>query len=103
MAVSSKVGRPYRVPDIDLRYDPNQELYDRFYEACRTLSYSDMKLLGRFFGLNWITIWRWKAGKTFPTQTIASQVILWVSTGKPLKTVTQAEAANSMFSGNILI
>ena len=97
MAVSAKVGRPYRVPDIDLKHDPEQELYDQFYEACRQLTYDDMILLGRFFGIHWITVWRWKAGHTFPKQGAAMQVILWVNDGKPTKTVTQAEAADTMF------
>ena len=98
MAVSSKVGRPYHVADIDFRHDPDQELYDEFYQACRTLTYCDMRLLGKAFGVHWITVWRWKAGQVFPMRKgIARQLIDWVVNGKPQKTVTQAEAADTMF------
>lgn len=97
MAVSAKVGRPYRVAVMDFRHDPEQELYDKFYKACRELTYPDMTVVGRAFGVHWITVWRWKAGQTFPKQGIALQLIAWIEEGKPTKIVTQAEAAASMF------
>jgi hypothetical protein len=98
MAVSCKVGRPYHVADIDFRHDPDQELYDRFYEACRDLSYFDTVLLGRALGVALNTIRLWKAGQTFPARRgIAQQVIDWVTRGKPEKVITQAERAKAIF------
>jgi len=97
MPVSCKVGRPYHRADIDLGYDPDQELYDRFYAACDTLRYFDTVLLSRTLGVTLVTIRLWKAHKTFPARRgIAFQVIEWVNNGKPEKIVTQAELAQSL-------
>lgn len=98
MAASCKVGRPYHVADIDFKQDPDQELYDKFYAACAQLCYFDTVVLSRALGYSVVTIRLWKAGKTFPARRgIAMQVISWVEAGKPQKTITQAEAANSIF------
>ncbi len=94
MAGSGKVGRPYQVADIDFADDPDLELYDRFYEACSGLRYSDTVVLARTFGFEERTIRNWKAGFTFPPKTmIATKVILWVKNGKPRKIITQAGAS----------
>jgi len=98
MAASAKVGRPYHVADIDFSNDPDQDLYDEFYTACRGLRYFDTVVLGRALGVSLVTIRLWKAGKTFPQRRgTAMLVISWVKAGKPQRTVTQAEAATSMF------
>jgi hypothetical protein len=98
MAVSCNVGRPYHVADIDFSHDPEQELYDRFYEVCRGFSYFDTVLLSRALGVALNTIRLWKAGQTFPARRgTAMWVIAWVESGKPQRVVTQAQAAASMF------
>lgn len=98
MAVSCKVGRPYHVADIDFNSDPDQELYDDFYKACADLHYFDTVVLSRALGVSVVTVRLWKAGKTFPMRRgMAFQIIDWVNKGKPQKTITQAEAANTMF------
>lgn len=94
MAVSSRVGRPYQVADIDLVHDPDLELYDRFFSACSDLRYSDTVVLARTLGIQVRTIRNWKAGATFPPRKgVATLVIVWVKNGKPRKIVTQAGAA----------
>ncbi|MCK4714689.1 MAG: hypothetical protein KAT35_03880 [Candidatus Aenigmarchaeota archaeon] len=94
MAVSGKVGRPYQVADINFVDDPDLELYERFYEACSDLCYSDTVVLARTFGFQERTIRNWKAGFTFPPKTmIATKVILWVKNGKPRRVITQASAS----------
>ena len=97
MAISGKVGRPYHMADIDLAYDPDLELYDRFYAACEQLCYFDTVLLSRALGVCLVTIRLWKAKKTFPARRgMAQQVINWVNNGKPERTITQAENADGM-------
>lgn len=84
--------------DIPFCCDPDQELYDQFYKACRALSFFDTVVLARTLGVNVRTVRNWKAGKTFPPRRgLATLVIQWVTNGKPVKTMTQAEIANSMF------
>ena len=100
MAVSYRVGRPYHVADINFAEDHDQELYDRFYEACRALSYSEMVALARALQVTLRCMRYWREGKCFPsTRGTAMHVIAWVANGKPIKRVTQAEAAEGMFSG----
>ena len=98
MAVSSKVGRPVCMADIDFSRDPDQELYDRFYQVCRTLSCSDMRRLARGLRVTWATVYFWKKGKNFPaTRGTAKLVIQWVEEGKPVKFMTQAQIAASVY------
>lgn len=98
MAVSCKVGRPYHVADIDFSQDPDQDLYDEFYKACSELHYMDTLVLSRALGVSIVTVRLWKAGKSFPMRRgMAFLVIEWVKKGKPQKTITQAEAANTIF------
>jgi hypothetical protein len=98
MAVSYKVGRPYRRAAIDFAKDPDQELYDRFYAACRTLSCDDMVLLSRTLHVSFRAVCYWRVAKRFPiTKGTAKLIISWVENGKPTELVTQAEAAAGMF------
>jgi hypothetical protein len=98
MAVSCKVGRPYHVADIPFGKDPTQELYDKFYAACRELCYFDTVVLSRALGVSLVTIRLWKAGKRFPGREATARLVIdWVDRGKPQRIVTQAEAAASMF------
>lgn len=98
MAVSCKVGRPYHVADIPFGKDSSQELYDRFYTACRELHYFDTVVLSRTLGVSLVTIRLWKAGKKFPGREATARLVIdWIEAGKPTKTITQAEAAASIF------
>ena len=97
MAVSYKVGRPYRVADIDFSKDPDQELYDRFFRACQDLRYFETVVLAKACRVDVRTVRRWKEGKNFPTtRGTAILVIDWVNRGKPEKIITQAEIARGM-------
>lgn len=90
MAISDKVGRPRRIADIDFRHDPEQELYDRFYAACRTLGWSEIWELAGALQVNLSTVKYWRLGKYFPaTRGMAMHVIHWVERGKPTKMVTR--------------
>lgn len=100
MAASVKVGRPCCVADIDLRHDPDQELYNQFFDACRRLDYPDVRRLARALQVGTSTVRSWRAGQHFPTtRGTAVLVIGWVDRGKPVKMITQAEMAASIFSG----
>jgi hypothetical protein len=97
MAASCGVGRPYHVADIDFRYDPDQELYDRFYAACGQLRYFDTVLLSRALGVSLVAIRLWKAGQSFPRREgTAKQVINWVDNGKPEKIIKQSKTGVGM-------
>lgn len=96
MAVS-KVGRPYQVAALDLAKDPAQELYDRFYQACAALRYSDTVVLSRALGLHERSIRRWQYGENFPKRDATAMLIIrWVDNGKPRKVITQAGATRGM-------
>lgn len=98
MAVNSKAGRPICRAVIDFSHDPDQELYNRFYGVCRTLSCSDMRRLARALRVNLATVYFWKQGHTFPvTRGTAKWVIQWVEEGKPVEWVSQADIAAGMF------
>jgi len=87
MAVNTR-GRPICRAVIDFAHDPDEELYDRFYKACRTLSCSDMRKLARGLRVRLATIYFWRAGRTFPvTKGTAGFVIRWVEEGKPVEFV----------------
>lgn len=97
MAVSYKVGRPYHIADIDFSKDPDQELYDRFFEACRDLRYFETVVLAKACRVDIRTVRRWKEGKNFPTtRGTAILVIDWVNRGKPMKIITQAADSTAM-------
>jgi hypothetical protein len=71
---------------IDFANDPDQKLYDKFYEVCATLNYSDMRKLARGLRIDESTVRYWKATKTFPvTRSTAQRVIQWVEEGKPVE------------------
>lgn len=98
MAISCKVGRPYHVADICFGKDPDRELYDQFYRACRGLSYFETVLLARACRVDVRTVRRWQSGRYFPARRgTAVLVIGWVDRGKPQKIITQAELAAGMF------
>lgn len=97
MAVLCKVGRPYQVADIDMAEDPILPWYDDFCDACASITYRDMMVASRTLGISWRTIYRWKEGITFPARIeLAQMLIRWVKAGKPLKSVTQVEAATGV-------
>jgi len=99
MAVSCNVGRPRRIAVIDFTKDPDQELYDKFYDACHKLECRDMVPLARALQVSVRSVWRWKAGQGFPaTKGTAMLVIMWVNNGKPTTELTQAQIAAGMFS-----
>ncbi len=94
-----KVGRPICMADIDFAHDPNQEIYDRFYEACRDLTCADMRRLARALRVHITTVIRWKSGRLFPSEIgTPILVIQWVDKGKPLKMISQADISSSTFS-----
>lgn len=98
MAVNCKVGRPYHVADIPFGKDPDRELYDQFYKACRKLSYFETVLLARACHVDVRTVRRWQSGRYYPARRgTAILVISWVDRGKPQKVVTQEELAEGMF------
>lgn len=98
MAVSCRVGRPYRIADICFAKDPDRDLYDQFYRVCRGLSYSDTVILARSLKVTVRTVRRWQSGKYFPARRGTAVLVLgWVDRGKPQKTITQAELAAAMF------
>jgi hypothetical protein len=97
MAVSAR-GRPVCIAALDFRHDPDQELYDEFYRACRTLSCSDIRKLARALRIDESTVRCWKKTKTFPvTRGTAKRVIKWVEEGKPIEFRTQAQIAASSY------
>lgn len=97
MAVNGKAGRPVSEADIDWGHSPGQELYNRFYEACRTLNYGDMCNLAKAFKVSLAAVMLWKSGKRFPVnKDIPFFIIGWVEAGKPVRTRTQAEIASNM-------
>jgi hypothetical protein len=97
MAVSNR-GRPVCMAAIDFRLDPSQELYDRFYKACRTLDRSDIRKLARALHISERTVIYWKQTTTFPvTRGTAERVIQWVNEGKPVEFKTQAQIAAAIY------
>lgn len=98
MAVRYKAGRPYHEADIDFGKDPDQDLYDQFYRACRTLSYSETVFLARACKVDVRSVRNWQSGKYFPTRRGTAVLILnWVNNGKPERIIKQAELAAGMF------
>jgi len=77
-------GRPAYYADIDLSRDPDLELFDAFYSVMRNLSYREMSALARTFVVSYVTIWRWKLGRTAPRDGTIKLVIHWANQGKPL-------------------
>lgn len=97
MAVSCKVGRPYHIADICFGKDPDRELYDQFYRACRDLSYFETVILARACKVAVRTVRRWQSGKYFPARRgTAVLIIAWVNSGKPQKMITQEELSRAM-------
>jgi len=83
---------------IDLRVDPDQELYYEFYKACQTLDSSDIRKLAKTLRIAESTIRFWKKTTTFPvTRGTAKHVIQWVREGKPVEFRTQAQIADTMY------
>lgn len=93
-------GRPQYVADIEFKEDPAQFYYDRFAEACRPMSYRDMLALARWLKIDLRTVYRWRAGESFPRNISTVLIVLdWVRIGKPIKQQSQKEiqAANAMW------
>jgi hypothetical protein len=85
-------GRPRRVATIDLITDPALFYYNRFYEACRTLSYSDCVALSHALGISLRAVYFWRYGRTFPRDIgTALRVMDWVAAGKPIELEYQSQ------------
>lgn len=97
MAVSCNVGRPYHVADIPFGRDPDQELYNQFYNVCRSLSYYDTIVLARALKVDVRAVRYWQAHRYFPRRGTAMLIIDWVERGKPRKVITQAQSEASAF------
>jgi hypothetical protein len=83
-------GRPRREADIDWTTDPSQFYYDKFFEACRTLSYSDCVSLSNGLKISLRQVYNWRNGRHFPRDIGAALVVIrWVEQGKPVKLVSQ--------------
>lgn len=90
-------GRPRCEADLHWDNDPGQFYYDKFYEACRTLSYSDCKALSYALGISLRAVYYWRYGRTFPREIgIALMVMDWVREGKPTKLVSQRKLLSRM-------
>lgn len=101
MAVNAKAGRPICEADLDWEHSPGQEIYSRFYEACRGLNYSDMCRLARALKVTLTAVMDWKSGRRFPPGLdLPFLVIRWVERGKPVRMKTQAEIADNMLTRN---
>jgi len=95
MAGRYRVGRPYHEADIDFSKDPDQDLYDQFFRACRTLSYSETVFLARACKVNVRSVRNWQSGKYFPTRRgVAILILGWVNNGKPERIVKQADVSS---------
>jgi hypothetical protein len=89
MAIANR-GRPICRAVIDFTDDPDEELYNKFYKVCRTLSCSDMRKLARGLRVTLATVYFWRQGRSFPvTKGTAAFVIRWVEQGKPTEFVIQ--------------
>jgi len=72
--------------------DPGQFYYDKFYDACRDLSYSDCKALSNGLKVSLRTVYFWRNRRNFPREIgTALMVMDWVGKGKPTKLVSQRE------------
>lgn len=91
MAVSNKVGRPRYVADIK-DTNPAQYYCNKFYKACRKLSYHEMSALAQYLGMEVRTMYRWRAGESFPRELNTMLVVIrWVRDNKPIITQSQEE------------
>jgi len=87
MAVNTR-GRPICRAVIDFAHDPDEELHERFYKACQTLTCSDMRKLARAFRISLAAVYYWKLRTYFPEREgMAVLVIRWVEQGKPIEFV----------------
>ena len=98
MALTGRPGRPRREADIDWTTDPAQFYYDRFYEACSSLCYSDCLALSHTLKISLRQVYNWRNRVCFPHDIgVALHVMDWVAAGKPTKLVTQRKIYDSMF------
>lgn len=94
MAINTR-GRPICRAVIDFANDPDEQLYEQFYEVCRHLDCSDMRKLARAFRVDLSTVYRWKLQTYFPERKgIAALVIRWVEQGKPVEFVNPNTESN---------
>jgi hypothetical protein len=86
-------GRPRVEADINWgTTDPAQFYYDRFFEACRTLSSPECRALANGLKVSLRTVYNWRNSRNFPLQLGAALVVMdWVAAGKPTKLVSQSK------------
>jgi hypothetical protein len=89
-------GRPRCVAVIDGTQDKAMFYYDKFYEACDTLSYSDCRALAYGLDISLRQVYNWRNRKSFPRIGLVLAVMDWVAAGKPTKLVGQREIMQSM-------
>jgi hypothetical protein len=86
-------GRPYFVADIDFVDDPDMPLWDEFHQVCKQFHYREVMAVSRAFGVDPVTVRRWKYGISYPSRRgIAVLVILWVKNGKPMIKVPPSQS-----------
>lgn len=98
MALTGRRGRPRRQAVIDWCTDPAKFYYDRFYEACKSLSYSDCLALSYGLDISLRQVYNWRSSVCFPRDIgLALLVMDWVRLGKPVKLVSQREIYESLY------
>ena len=92
MSYYRRRGRPRCEAQLNLAHDPAQFYYDKFYEACHTLSYSDCLALCHALDISLRAVYAWRNGRNFPRDIGTALLVMdWVREGKPTKLVSQRE------------
>jgi len=89
-------GRPRREAVLPHIEDPALFYYDRFYEACDTLSYADCVSLANGLKISVREVYNWRNRRHFPRIGTVLFVMDWVRLGKPTKLVSQHSIMTSM-------
>jgi hypothetical protein len=90
-------GRPRREAVLPMAEDPGLFYYDRFYEACDTLSYSDCVSLANGLKISVREVYNWRNRRHFPCMIGTALFVMdWVRLGKPTKLVSQDSIMTSM-------
>jgi hypothetical protein len=91
-------GRPRREADIDWSQDPGMFYYEKFYEACSTLSYSDCVSLANGLKMSLREVYNWRNRRHFPCMIGTALLVMdWVRLGKPTKLVSQRKIQGSFY------
>jgi len=92
MAYYNTRGRPRRIAVLNFDSDPGTFYYNRFYEACRDLSYSDCVSLANGLALTVRAVYNWRNRRHFPCEIGTVLLVMdWVAAGKPTKLEYQSE------------